>query len=142
MSNVDDDSSKTSVLWDICLSCNGNFNYLPFNYIFSFIFQLLCCNIPGLTATLGQVMSMLYYDRSSNRSSPSYLSTSTPDGQSEHARRLAIVGQCQMGLDTLPNHDFLEKKTVFLLNIHTFCTAERLRGELSAVTAYIMFFKN
>lgn len=47
-----------------------------------------------------------------------------------------------MGLDSFSCWDFLENKSVFLLNIYTFCTAEWLRGELPAIGANIIFFKN
>lgn len=72
----------------------------------------------------------------------SHLSTSSSDSQHERARHLAIVGQFELGRGGLPHRDFLEHKSVFVLNINTFGTAERLQGELPAVTANIMFFKN
>lgn len=72
----------------------------------------------------------------------SHLSASGSDSQHERARHLAIVGQFELGRDRLPHRDFLEHKSVFVLNINTLGTAERLQGELPAVTANIIFFKN
>lgn len=72
----------------------------------------------------------------------SHLSARGPDSQHERARHLAIVGQFELGRGRLPHRDFPEEKSVFVLNVNTFGAAERLQGELPAVPAHIMFFKN
>lgn len=71
-----------------------------------------------------------------------YLSGNIFDGQTEHARHLAVVGELEAGLSGSPDQDFVENKLVLLPHVNAFSIAKLLRGELTAVVAQMVFLKD
>lgn len=71
-----------------------------------------------------------------------YLSTTMFDGQAEHTGHLAVVGEFKASLSSPTDQDFAEDKLVLIQDINAFSIAKLLRGELSAVVAQMMFFKD
>lgn len=71
-----------------------------------------------------------------------YLSTNISDGQAENAGHLAVVGEFEAGLSSLPDQDFVEDKLVLFLNVNAFSIVKLLRGELTAVEAKMVFLED
>lgn len=71
-----------------------------------------------------------------------YLSTSIFQGQAELTVHLAVVSEFEASLSSSPNQDFVENKLFLIQEVNAFSTAKLLRGELSAVVAQMVFFKD
>lgn len=72
----------------------------------------------------------------------SYLSTNIFNGQAELTGHLAVVGEFEASLSGSPNQDFVENKPFLIQEVNAFSTAKLLRGELAAVVAQMVLFKD
>ena len=71
-----------------------------------------------------------------------YLSANIFDGQAERTGHLAVVGEFEAGLGSVPDQDFVENKLVLVLDVNSFSIAELLRGELTAVVTQMVLLKD
>lgn len=72
----------------------------------------------------------------------SYLSANMFDGQVEHTGHLAVVGEFESGLSSLPDQDFVENKLVLVTDVNAFSIAKLFGEELTAVLAQMVFLED